>query len=106
MRRNLDLTGGLVFSGQLLLDLAEAGMLREEAYRVVQGLAMKAWTEDLVFRHLVETSPVISEHLSPERVARAFDVHRRLENVPAIFERVLGGPLPEADDPTQSYADR
>ncbi len=93
MRRNLDLTGGLVFSGQVLLDLAEAGMSREDAYRTVQTLAMKAWTEDLVFRDLVLADPEITARISPERLARAFDVHRRLSNVPAIFERVLGEPL-------------
>ncbi len=100
MRRNLDLTGGLVFSGQLLLDLAEAGMLREEAYRLVQGLAMQAWTEDLVFRELVEADPQVANHLSAERISRAFNVERRLENVPAIFERVLGKPLPTVVDKT------
>ena len=94
MRRNLDLTGGLVFSGQLLLDLAEAGMLREDAYRLVQTLAMRAWTEDLVFRELVTQDTQIAALLTPERIERAFNVERRLANVPAIFARVLGEPLP------------
>ena len=93
MLRNLNLTGGLVFSGQLLLDLAEAGMSREDAYRTVQTLAMRAWKEDLVFRDLVAADPQITSLLPPERIERAFDVQRRLENVPAIFERVLGAPL-------------
>lgn len=94
MLRNLELTGGLVFSGQLLLELAEAGMLREDAYRTVQSLAMRAWTEDLIFRDLVREDPQITAVLSPDRVERAFDVQRRLSNVPAIFERVLGEPVP------------
>ena len=93
MLRNLNLTGGLVFSGQLLLDLAGAGMSRESAYRVVQTLAMRAWKEDLPFWELVGTDPQITALLPPDRIARAFDVDRRLENVPAIFERVLGAPL-------------
>ena len=50
MMKNLESTGGLVFSGQLLLDLVEAGVLREDAYRLVQANAMKAWKEDLNFR--------------------------------------------------------
>ncbi len=95
MLRNLNLTGGLVFSGQLLLDLAEAGMLREDAYRAVQALAMKAWKEDLVFRDLVAHNAQITSLLSPERIERAFDVQRRLSNVPAIFERALHAPLSE-----------
>ncbi|GAA3766475.1 adenylosuccinate lyase [Terriglobus aquaticus] len=94
MLRNLELTGGLVFSGQLLLELAEAGMLREDAYRVVQSLAMRAWTEDLVFRDLVRQDPQITALLTPDRIDRAFDVQRRLNNVPAVFQRVLGEPLP------------
>ncbi len=94
MRRNIDLTGGLVFSGQLLLDLAEAGMLREDAYRLVQSLAMRAWNEDLVFRDLVQHDPLIQARLTPDRIERAFSIERRLSNVPAIFDRVLGETAP------------
>ncbi len=54
MRRNLDLTRGLIFSGQLLLDLAAAGMSREKAYKIVQGHAMKAWEEEGDFRAAIE----------------------------------------------------
>ena len=50
MRRNLDLTRGLIFSGQLLLDLAAAGMLREDAYKLVQSHAMQSWEHDGDFR--------------------------------------------------------
>ena len=60
MKKNLESTGGLIFSGQLLLDLAEAGMLREDAYRLVQGHAMRAWKEDLVFRDEVARDPAIA----------------------------------------------
>src|SRR5205814_8597229 len=59
MLRNLNSTGGLVFSGQLLLDLVEAGVLREDAYRIVQKNAMKAWKEELSFRDLVLNDPEI-----------------------------------------------
>src|SRR6202030_1885044 len=57
MRRNLDSTRGLIFSGQLLLDLTAAGMLREEAYRTVQGHAMRAWEEDGDFCAAIEGDP-------------------------------------------------
>ena len=90
MLRNLESTGGLIFSGQLLLDLAESGMSREDAYRLVQGLAMKSWKEELVFRDEVANEPAISSRLSGEKLDRAFDYHRQLANVDAIFERVLG----------------
>ena len=90
MKRNLESTGGLIFSGQLLLDLAEAGMLREDAYRLVQGHAMKAWKDDLVFRDEVQRDPEIAKLLGPKKLAKTFDYTRQLGNVDAIFKRVLG----------------
>ncbi len=90
MKKNLESTGGLIFSGQLLLDLTEAGMLREDAYRLVQGHAMRAWREDLNFRKEVARDPEIKKLLSPERLAATFDYERQLGNVDAIFQRVLG----------------
>jgi adenylosuccinate lyase len=90
MKKNLESTGGLIFSGQLLLDLAEAGMMREDAYRLVQSHAMSAWKEDLVFRDEVAKDPAITKLLTPEKLARTFDYTRQLGNVDAIFKRVLG----------------
>jgi adenylosuccinate lyase len=90
MKKNLESTGGLIFSGQLLLDLAEAGMLREDAYRLVQGHAMRAWKDDLVFREEVAKDPSITTRLSHDRLSRTFDYTRQLGNVDAIFKRVLG----------------
>jgi adenylosuccinate lyase len=89
MLKNLESTGGLIFSGQLLLDLAESGMSREDAYRLVQGHAMNSWKNDLVFRDEIAKVPEITARLSPEKLARAFDYSRQLANVDAIFERVL-----------------
>ena len=90
MLRNLESTGGLIFSGQLLLDLAESGMSREDAYRLVQSHAMRSWKEDLVFRDEIANIPEITDRLSPEKLSQAFDYRRQLANVDAIFERVLG----------------
>ncbi len=90
MLRNLNATRGLIFSGQLLLDLAAAGMLREQAYRVVQGHAMKAWEEDGDFRAAIEADPEVRARLSPDQIARAFSVERHLKHVDAIFARVFG----------------
>ena len=86
MLKNLESTGGLIFSGQLLLDLAESGMSREDAYRLVQGHAMNSWKNDLVFRDEVAKVPEITARLSPEKLARAFDYNRQLANVDAIFK--------------------
>jgi adenylosuccinate lyase len=89
MRRNVDLTKGLVFSGQLLLDLAAAGMLREKAYRVVQAHAMKAWDEEGDFRKAVEDDPEIQAILTREKIAESFSLERQLRNVDKIFKRVF-----------------
>ena len=89
MRRNLDLTRGLVFSGQLLLDLAAAGMLREAAYNVVQRHAMEAWETESDFRAAVEADPEITRVLSREQIAESFSLDRQLRNVDKIFSRVF-----------------
>src|SRR6202167_2080420 len=90
MLKNLESTGGLIFSGQLLLDLAESGMSREDAYQLVQGHAMRSWKDELVFRDEVAKDPLITSRLDAEKLARAFDFSRQLANVDAIFARVLG----------------
>jgi adenylosuccinate lyase len=90
MMKNIESTGGLVFSGQLLLDLAEAGMLREDAYRLVQKNAMRAWNEDLNFRKLIMDEPEIRKLVPRDKLDRAFDLTRQLRNVDKIFERVFG----------------
>ena len=90
MKKNLESTGGLIFSGQLLLDLAEAGMLREDAYRLVQSHAMRSWKEDLVFRDEVAKDAAIAKLLAAEKLEKTFDYTRQLGNVDAIFKRVLG----------------
>ena len=90
MKRNLEMTRGLVFSGQLLLDLAAAGMLREQAYKVVQAHAMSAWESEGDFRSAIESAPEITAVLSKEKIAEAFSLERQLRNVDKIFARVFG----------------
>ena len=90
MRRNLEMTRGLVFSGQLLLDLAGAGMLREHAYRLVQANAMRAWEEESDFRAAIEADAEIRAVLSAEQIAEAFSLPRQLRNIDRIFARVFG----------------
>jgi adenylosuccinate lyase len=90
MKVNLESTGGLVFSGQLLLDLVEQGVLREDAYRIVQAHAMRAWKEGLNFRELVIGDPAISGRVSAKAIQNAFNLKRQLRNIDAIFARVFG----------------
>jgi adenylosuccinate lyase len=79
-----------VFSGQLLLDLAEAGMPREDAYRLVQGHAMRAWNDGLNFRELVLKDKEITTRMPRSKIERAFELSRQLRNVDKIFARVFG----------------
>jgi Adenylosuccinate lyase len=89
MRRNLDSTHGLIFSGQLLLDLAAAGMSRENAYRMVQKKAMEAWESEGNFRESVAADPEIAQYLSASRLARTFSLDTHLAHVESIFNRVF-----------------
>ncbi len=89
MQSNLESTRGLIFSGQLLLDLAAAGMLREQAYKVVQAHAMRTWEADGDFRSAVESDKEILSYLSPGKIHKAFSVDRYLLHVDRIFARVF-----------------
>jgi adenylosuccinate lyase len=90
MRENLDLLKGLIFSGQLLLDLVEKGAPREEAYRWVQRNAMQVWETREDYRTLVERDDDIRRHLKPSEIAQVFNVERYLTHVDEIFDRVFG----------------
>ncbi len=89
MRKNIELTRGLVFSGQLLLDLAAAGMLREDAYAAVQAHAMNSFENDLDFRAAIEKDAAINALLTKEQIAQAFSLDRQLRHVDYIFARVF-----------------
>jgi adenylosuccinate lyase len=89
MLKNLEITRGLVFSGQLLLDLAAAGMLREDAYKLVQGHAMKAWEYDQDFRAAIESDPEVTKRLDKGQITKSFSVSRQLANIDQIFDRVF-----------------
>ena len=91
MKSNLESTGGLVFSGQLLLDLVEHGVAREDAYRAVQSHAMRAWKEGRNFRELVLRDKTITRRVPRQQIERAFDLKRQLRNIDKIFARVFSG---------------
>lgn len=90
MRRNLESSGGLVFSGQLLQDLVEAGCAREDAYKLVQEHAMAAWESESSFRELVAADVRITKFLDRQALDRTFDLGRQLRYVDALFRRVFG----------------
>ena len=91
MKANLEITRGLVFSGQLLLDLVEHGVSREEAYRAVQNHAMRAWKEGRNFKELILKDKSITSRVPRQQIERAFDMKRQLKNIDKIFARVFGG---------------
>jgi adenylosuccinate lyase len=90
MLKNLDLTRGLVFSGQLMLALTQEGVSREDAYAWTQRNAMKVWDEGGDYQELINKDADISARLSAEEIARAFDLGHYLRNVEKVFRRVFG----------------
>src|SRR6266478_96243 len=90
MLRNLESTHGLVFSGQLLQDLVEKGMPRDDAYKAVQENAMAAWESESSFRDRVAADARIAKYLDAAALAHTFDLQRQLRYVDAIFDRVFG----------------
>jgi adenylosuccinate lyase len=89
MLKNLNLTRGLVFSGQLLLALTQKGVSREDAYTMTQRNAMRVWDEGLDYKDLIIKDADISSHLSEEEIERVFDVKHYLRNVEKVFARVF-----------------
>jgi adenylosuccinate lyase len=89
MLQNLQLTRGLVFSGQLLLALTQKGVSRESAYELVQRNAMKVWDQNENFQKLLHDDADIRLHLSPEEIDGVFKSDNYLRNVDEIFERVF-----------------
>jgi len=90
MRENLESSRGLVFSGTLLLALAEKGLAREDAYRLVQGHAMDTWEKGGQFKDRILADAGIARVLTKEEIEHAFDLDAALRNVDAIFARTLG----------------
>ncbi len=95
MLANLESLGGVVHSGEVLLTLTRAGILREDAYRIVQSCAMATWTklgtpEGRSFRENLEADPEVSRMVKPGDLDAAMDPARHLRSVDRIFERVFG----------------
>ncbi|HEV3185786.1 MAG TPA: adenylosuccinate lyase [Xanthobacteraceae bacterium] len=90
MRRNLDRLGGVIDSQRVLIALTNKGVAREDAYRMVQRNAMKAWREDKNFAALLKADPDIRKKLSDSEIAASFDLKYHLKHVDTIFRRVFG----------------
>lgn len=90
MRENLDRSRGVVFSGQVLLELARRGISREQAYEWVQRNAMKAFHEQKDFKSLLLADPEVTAVLAPPEIEKAFSLDEQLRNVDVVFDRVFG----------------
>lgn len=88
MLRNINSTRGLIFSQQVLLALTKKGMLREDAYRIVQEYAMRVWREDVQLRELLDADPEVRALLSDEMLDACFDLSAGVRHVDMIFERL------------------
>lgn len=91
MRRNLELTGGLFFSQQVMLELTRRGLTREEAYRMVQRNAMKVWRDGGQLKDTLLKDPDIMAHIGPDELELIFDLHYHLKHIDEIFENVFPG---------------
>jgi adenylosuccinate lyase len=91
MRRNIELTGGLIYSQRLMLELVKKGAPRVRAYEAVQRLAMQAWQGTTPFRDLVEKDPFVTRHLTADAISTCFNPKAYTRHVPEIFRRVFGG---------------
>lgn len=90
MRRNLEQTGGLVYSQRVMLALVERGLSRDEAYAIVQGLATRAWKGEGSFLELVKADPAVAERLDAGAIAGCFDPAYFVRHSSEIFQRVFG----------------
>jgi len=88
MKRNLEETKGLVFSQEILLALVEKGVLREDAYRMVQRNAMESWTSKRDFKDLILQDEDIKKHMSPDEIEKQFDYGCFLKHIDRIFTRL------------------
>ena len=93
MQKNLDRMGGLVHSQRVLLALTQAGVSREDSYRLVQRNAMKVWESDgqLSLQELLKADPEVTAALSPAQIDEKFDLGYHFKHVDTIFDRVFGG---------------
>jgi adenylosuccinate lyase len=91
MRQNLERSRGVIFSGQVLLELARRNVSREQAYEWVQRNAMRSFDEQKDFKALLLADPDVMKVLTPAEVDKAFNLSEQLRNVDTIFDRVFGG---------------
>jgi adenylosuccinate lyase len=88
MAANMEKSFGLLYSQRVLLALVETGMLRDDAYAVVQRSAMKAWQEKTPFLELLKADPEVTARLTASQLESCFNPGSQLQNMGVIFDRI------------------
>ena len=89
MLKNLDLTKGLIFSQELMLELTKSGLSREKSYKIVQNYAKKCFAEDIDLISIVMKDKFIMSKISPKKLRSIFSYSKHFKNVNLIFRRVF-----------------
>jgi adenylosuccinate lyase len=90
MRKNLEQTGGLVYSQRVMLALVERGLSRDDAYAIVQGLAMRAWKSEGAFIELLKADSTVAARLDAAALDACFDPAYFVRHTSEVFQRVFG----------------
>ncbi len=88
MEKNIETTGGLIFSQRVMLLLTEKGLSRENAYQIVQEISLKSWEENRKFKELLIKNPVIKKYLKEDEINSCFNYNYYLKHIDYIFKRV------------------
>ena len=89
MLKNLNLTNGLIFSQEIMLELTKAGVSREKAYRIVQNLAKNSFSKNIKLIELVKKEKLISSKISQKQIDKIFSYSKHFKNINYIFKRVF-----------------
>ena len=89
MLENLNITKGLIFSQELMLELTKTGLSREKSYKMVQSYAKKCFAENLDLFNVIQSDRYIMSKISPKRLRSIFSYSKHFKNVNLIFRRVI-----------------
>ena len=89
MLKNINLTNGLIFSQELMLELTKTGVSREKAYRIVQNLAKTSFAKNLKLKDLVKKDKLISNKITQKQIEKIFSYSKHFKNINYIFKRVF-----------------
>jgi adenylosuccinate lyase len=89
MKKNMEITNGLIFSEKVLLKLVDKGITRERAYGMVQRNAMKCWEQKTAYKDLLKSDTELAKYLSSDELEQCFDLKGEFKNIDLIFKRVF-----------------